>query len=43
MCEHFPSGYISYNWETDMFYCVLCDKEFHVDEDNFNIKENNNG
>jgi hypothetical protein len=40
-CEHFPSPYIGYNYENDTYYCVLCDKEFPV-ENNDNISEASN-
>jgi len=39
MCEHFPSPYIGYNWETDMFYCVLCDENFKIEEEKLKVKE----
>ena len=33
MCKHCPSPVISYNWETDMFYCNICDEEFKIEEE----------
>jgi hypothetical protein len=33
MCKHCPSPVIGYNWETDMFYCCICDEEFDAKED----------
>jgi len=40
MCEHCPSPVIGYNWETDTFYCNVCDKEFKIEEGEYNKKEN---
>ena len=36
MCMHFPSPVIGYNWETDTFYCNVCDEEFKIEEVNKN-------
>ena len=32
MCNHFPSPVIGYNWETDMFYCNICNEKFKVED-----------
>jgi len=33
MCKHFPSPVIGYDYETDTFYCCICDEEFKVEEE----------